>query len=315
MKRPHRRSRCCLALLALCCAAGARADVLVGPKGERLPGQLIEQKDGTIIFWSDFVGRIEVDAAVAHVEADPVAPTGAAASPGGPAVAAATPAPDVPRWSADVGVKINLDRGSLKTSEDRFDARVEFDRNTGAGVLHASLGYRYKRTDGELRDDDLSASLGYEQFVSERRFHAARMLVTTELSDSGYDATRMVAVASGWRLWETPAHYLRIGPAIGYLAVDRGEENFTGPAFGLYARAMTPLPWDTRLTGEFYLLESGSDGRFAAAEVRLRRSLGERLYMALGWNYVWSNFEIEPGVKSEWRWDIGWRFGPPETTR
>ena len=58
------------------------------------------------------------------------------------------------------------------------------------------------------------------------------------------------------------------------------------------------------------MLDSLGDGRYANLELRLRQPLGERLFLALVWGYAWSDFDIEPGVRSEWRWDLGWRFGP-----
>jgi hypothetical protein len=260
---------------------------------------------------SDLLGRVEVSAKDARVERDaPAASTPSVASAAPAAESAANrPSP----WTVDVGVKVSVDRGSLKTADDKLDSNLVLVHRTAAGELHGNLGYQYRRTENELRDDDWLLSLGYDRFASEQRFIAGRIMATRELTSESYDATQAVSVASGWRLWEKPNHFLRIGPALGYLAITRGEERFDGPALGVYARAMTPLFGRTRLTGEMQLLDSLSDGRYASLELRLRQPLSERLYVALAWHYVWSDFTIESGITSEWRWDIGWRFGATES--
>jgi hypothetical protein len=302
--------------VALSLGSGSlHADTLVGRNGDRISGRLVEQANGKIVFLSDAFGRLEVASDQAHVEFDGV---DAAALP---AVAQPTPpasvdAPEAaPRWSMDLGAKINLDRGSLKTSEDRLDARLTAVRRTERGEWHGNLAYKYKKTEGELRDNDWQASLAYDRFVSARRFNATRLMLDNELADGGYDATIAATVATGWRLWEAPNHYLRIGPAVGYLAITRGEERFNGAALGLYARAMTPLYWKATLTGELQYLDSLGEGRYGGAAVRISRPLSEHLVLSLGWNYAWTDLDLESGVTSVWRWDIAWRFGPSNGDR
>jgi hypothetical protein len=294
--------------LAMAFGSGAAcADVLVGSNGDRVSGHVIEQSADKIVFQSDLLGRLEVPADKARIESDaPVVPAPTSAVVARPVDKTAGP------WSFDIGAKLNLDRGSLKTPEDKLDTNLVLVRRTADGELHANVTYQYKSTAAELRDDDWLGSIGYDHFISERRFLAGRATGTRELTSEGYDSTATVSVAGGWRLWEAPDHFLRIGPAIGYLALTRGDQRFDGPALGLYARAMTPLLGRARLTGELQLLDSLSDGRYASLELRIRQPLGERLYLAMGWNYVWSDFAIESGITSEWRWDIGWRFGPTE---
>jgi hypothetical protein len=292
--------------------ANAHADTLVGQNGDTLKGQLVEEKDGRIIFLSDFLGRLEVSSDKAHIVRDPDAatlqlPANSATAPS-PTAASGNSAP----WSVDVGVKLNFDRGSLKSNEDRLDASAVLSHRTPRGDLHGNFDYKYKNTNGALGDNDWTASFGYERLVSARRFNAVRLYAANELTSAGYDSTRAASAATGWRLWEAPEHFLRIGPALGYVAVTRGGQRFSGPALGVYARGMTPLVGRARLTGELQFFDTLGDGRYATLELRVRHPLGERLYVALGWNYVWSNFNIENGMKSEWRWDIGWRFGPPE---
>lgn len=293
--------------LALALAAGAaRADTLVGANGDRLSGHVLEPHDGRIVFESDLFGRLEVPADKARVETDaPVASTPAS-------TAAAKPVEKSSPWSIDVGAKLNVDRGSLKTSEDKLDTSLVLVRRTDDFELHGIVKYQYKRTEGQLRDDDWLASLAQDRFLSERRFNAWRIMAASELTSEGYDKTLAISAATGWRLWETPEHFLRIGPALGYIDITRGGQNFNGPAVGLYARAMSPLFGDAQLTGELHVLDALGNGRYANVELRVRHPLGERLFIAVGWNYLWSDFDIESGIKSEWRWDIGWRFGPSE---
>ncbi|HWS76864.1 MAG TPA: DUF481 domain-containing protein, partial [Thermomonas sp.] len=186
-------------------------------------------------------------------------------------------------------------------------------RRTERGEWHGNLAYKYKKTEGELRDNDWLASLAYDRFVSEHRFNAARLMLDNELADGGYDATATATVATGWRLWETPKHYLRIGPALGYLAITRGDERFQGAALGVYARGMTPLYWKATLTGELQFLDSLGTGRYGGAAVRVSRPLSEHLVLSLGWDYAWTDLDLESGVTSVWRWDIAWRFGPGMT--
>ena len=306
------------------------ADVLVGRNGDRISGKFVEQANGRIVFISDAFGRLEVPADMAHVEfqgidptalapvaepaqaapAEPTEPTEPTAQADGIAAAAAGP-----HWSMDVGAKLNLDRGSLKTSEDRLDARLTAVRRTERGEWHGNLSYKYKKTEDELRDNDWLASLAYDRFVSEHRFRAARLMLDNELADDGYDSTYAVTLASGWRLWETPRHYLRIGPAVGYLAITRGDERFQGAALGLYARGMTPLWWKATLTGELQFLDSLGEGRYGGAAVRINRPLSEHLVLSLGWDYAWTDLALESGVTSVWRWDIAWRFGPSDGDR
>jgi hypothetical protein len=296
------------AVLALALALGAgvaRADVLVGANGDRLSGRLLEQGDGRIVFLSDLLGRVEVPSASARVEPDAVR----ASPPRAPAAdAAARPGP----WSIDLGATLGMDRGNLKSTEDKLDTSLVLVRHHADGELNGVFKYQYKRTDGELRNDDWTANLGYDRFLSARRFGAAGVTSTRELTNEGYDLTRTLSLATGWRLWETPRHYLRVGPALGYLSLTRAEERFDGPALGLYARARTPLFGNAVLTGELQFLDSLSAGRYANLELRVRHPLGERLYVAAGWTYAWSDFDIESGFRSEWRWDIGWQFGPAD---
>jgi len=293
-----------IGLAAALGCGGTCADTLVGANGDRLSGHVLEQRDGKIIFLSDLFGRLEVSADKARVE-----PDGLVAAPPASAVAAVPVEASSP-WSIDVGVKLNVDRGSLKTAEDKLDTTLVLSRRNVNGELHGSFKYQYKRTEDELRDDDWVVSLGYDRFLSEHRFNAARIMATRELTSDGYDLARTVSLATGWRLWETPEHYLRVGPALGYLFLTRSQQQYDGPALGVYARAKTPFLGRAVLTGELQLLDSFADGRYASLELRVRHPLGERLYVAMGWNYVWSDFAIESGFTSEWRWDIGWRFGP-----
>lgn len=313
-----------LAVAVLLGSAPLHADTLVGRNGDRLSGRLVEQANGRIVFISDAFGRLEVPADQAHVEFEGIDPTALApvAEPAQPAQADKTAQTDsvagpaaAPRWSMDVGAKLNLDRGSLKTSEDRLDARLTAVRRTQRGELHGNLSYKYKKTEGELRDNDWLASLAYDRFVSEHRFNAARLMLDNELADGGYDATATATVATGWRLWETPKHYLRIGPALGYLAITRGDDRFQGAALGVYARGMTPLYWKATLTGELQFLDSLGKGRYGGAAVRLSRPVSDHLVLSLGWDYAWTDLDLESGVNSVWRWDIAWRFGPSDGDR
>jgi hypothetical protein len=63
-------------------------------------------------------------------------------------------------------------------------------------------------------------------------------------------------------------------------------------------------------SSELQLLDSFGDGRYANLEFRLRHPLSEHLYLALTWNYVWSDVDIESGITSEWRWVLGWQSKP-----
>ena len=321
--RPRHALLRALCLAATVCAATASAEVLVGTQGERIPGRWIETRDGVITFDSPLLGRLQVPADRARVEPD--APAASAASPGNAttstqhaadaaraaAPTAATAAKASP-WSFDIAVKLGADRGSLKTPEDDLDATLKLVRADAAGELHATFDYNYKRTDGVLKDDDLFASLSYDRLLSHERFLAGRGMVATELSSEGYDATRALSLAYGWRLWEGRQRYLRIGPAVGWLAMERGPERFNGAAFGLHARAQGPLWRRVDFTAELQALDSFQDGRYAALDLRLRHALGERLYLALAWNYLWSDVDIESGITSEWRWVLGWRSDPRE---
>lgn len=321
MRRRHALPRA-LCLAAAACAASASAEVLVGAAGERIPGRWIETRDGVIVFESPLLGRLRVPADRARVEPDAPAPTAVQDPPppatkaagiaaaGRPAAHAAdaadaTAAPSP--WSFDIAVKLGADRGSLKTPEDDLDATLKLVRADAAGELHATVDYNYKRTDGVLKDDDLFASLTYDRLLSHERFLAGRGMVATELSSEGYDATRSLSLAYGWRLWEGRQRYLRIGPAVGWLAMERGQERFNGAAAGLYARAQGPLWRRVDFSAELQALDSFQDGRYAALDLRLRHALGERFYLALAWNYLWSDVDIESGITSEWRWVLGWR--------
>lgn len=303
----HRRARVrWLFLAAAACASTTSADMLVGAQGERIPGRWVETRGGVIVFDSPLLGRLRVPADRARVEADVTA-----AAPAATAVPPAAVAPGSP-WSADVAVKLGADRGSLKTPEDDLDVTLKLVRASDDGELHATVDYNYKRTDGVLRDDDLLASLNYDRLLSHDRFLAGRGMVATELSTEGYDATRALSLAYGWRLWEGRQRYLRIGPAVGWLAMERGTERFQGAAAGLHARAQGPLWRRVDFTAELQALDSFQDGRYAALDLRLRRDLGHRLYLALAWNYLWSDVDIESGVTSEWRWVLGWRSDASE---
>lgn len=294
------RSAPAWALLLASASGLARADTLIAPSGERITGRLVSQAQGLVVFDSASFGRIQVRADSVRVEASPVAePSGAARAPV-PASA----------WTADLSAKLGVDRGSLKSPEDDIDATLRLVRSTPRGELHTTVTYNYKRSGGELKDDDLFASLSYDRLLPARRFVAWRALESTDLTAQGHDSTQSVSAAYGWRLWEGKDRYLRIGPAIGYLVMDRAEQHFDGAALGLYARAKGPLWGKVNFSTELQWLDSLDDGRYANLELRLRHPLGERLYLALVWNYVWSDVNIETGFTSEWQWVLGWQSKP-----
>lgn len=283
-------------LLLVAAGPAIAATTLVGAKGERLSGTLVERSDGYIVFDSDSFGRLRVRADQVRIEER--------ASP----VAAAARGP----WSTDISLKFGVDRGSLKTPEDDLDATFRFVHTSSRGELHGSVDYNYKRTDGVLKDDDLTASLSYDRLLADRRFIAGRVLGASELTTEGYDRTETVSLAYGWRFGERDDRYLRLGPALGYLAMDRGDRHFGGAAFGLYLRAKGPLFKRITYASELQVLDALDNGRYANLDFRLQHPLGEHLYLALAWNYVWSDVDIESGITSEWRWVLGWRSQPEE---
>ncbi len=305
------------AVLWLGVAALAPAATLVAANGDTLRGRWVETRDGYIVFDSDAFGRIRVAQATATVRDDdapdpatatPSAPS-APATPAAPAAAAA-PAPaaePASPWRVDVGLKLGADRGSLEQREDEVDATLRFVRASDHGELNGNLSYGYTRTEGRLKDDDASASLSYDRWLPSDRFVSGRVIGSSDLIDEGYDRTRTLSVAYGWRLFEAPERYLRIGPAVGYLWLDRGAQHYDGTAYGLYARAKGPLLGSITYTGELQLLDSLDDGRYANLDFRLEHPITDHVRLALAWRYVWSDVNIETGISSEWRWEIAWR--------
>jgi hypothetical protein len=279
----------------------ALADTLIGPNGERLPGHLIEEKNGVLVFQSDFLGRVEVRADLAHIEPDP-AQTAIAPAP-------STPAALPKAWSFDVGVRLDVDRGSLKTPEEDLGVDFKFEHKRPDGEFVGTVSYDYDRSDGVLKDDDWLLSLSYDRFISEDRFVAGRQLSTRELNSEGYDNTGTISVAYGWRLWEAPKQFIRIGPSLGYISIERAGIKSTGPAFGLYVHSKGPLWRKINFNSEVQVLQSPGKGRYVNVDVSVRQPLSDRLYLAFVWDYVWSNFEVESGIKSVWRWEMGWQFG------
>jgi hypothetical protein len=312
-------ARASLAAGLLLLSGLAAADVLVSASGDRLQGRLLERRDGVLVFESDLLGRIEVSEQRARVEPDPAAETIVAASPAAPAPdtaespdAAPDAAPDAKatRWSTDLSVRLAVDRGSLETPEEDLRVALRGTRPTRKGVLTTGIDRRHRRTDDVLRDDDWRLESSYERFLGDEHFVAGRALATRELNSGHDDQTYAALAAAGWRLWEGEKQHLRIGPALGYLGATRSQGQFDSGALGLYVTAEGPVWAKLRFGGEAVVLDSLGDGRYAYLELRMRQPLGDRLYLALVWNYAWSDFDIEPGVRSEWRWDLGWRFGP-----
>ena len=285
-------------LMLLSLQAAADADILLGANGERLVGRVIEEKDGSILFDSDSLGRIRVPAGKMQLQrATPVAEV---ASPAEPPV----------RWNAEISGKIAVDRGSLQTPEDRLDLSFKLNRKTDRHAFYSTLAYNYKRKNGLMDDDDWLLSLSDDKFISDERFLSARLLATQELTSTGTDDTLTLSAAYGWRLWETPERYLRIGPALGYLSLSRDTGEFKGPAAGLYTRALWPVFAKSTLSAELQALESFNDGSYVNLDLRLRRPLSEHFFVGVGWNYAWSDVELESGVTSKWRWDFGWNLNP-----
>lgn len=310
MPRPSLGRTSCLALgLALGLpAATARADTLVAANGDRLSGTVVSEDGDRIVFDSELFGRLEVPAAKARVER-----AAAATEPVGDnaAVAGETPADATPSrsWSLDTGLKLGADRGDLESYEDRLDLRLTLLGKSEDGELNGSATYSYKKDDGGVDDNDWSATVAYDQFLSDDWFRSGRISLRNELTSDGRDTNQAVAIAAGWRLWEGPDHFLRIGPAIGYISASRGDDEFNGAFVGAYARAKGDLWRLGQLTGELQLADTLGDGRYVDFEIRLRKPLTKRLFVSMSWNYVWSEFAIESGHLSEWRWDVGWRFG------
>jgi len=284
------------------------ADVLVGPNGERLPGHVVDEKDGVLIFQSDFLGRVQVRADMARVERDaPAAGVEARRSP-----SQATAAPTLPRFVSDLGISFGQDRGSLKTLEDKLDGTWKLSRQTADGELAGTLTYKYKRTDHALKNDDWLGSISYDKFLSEDYFLNGRALGLNELTSQGYESTGIFSLASGWRLLEEPNRYVRIGPAVGYMTLTRGGQTFDGAAIGLYARTVYPIFRRVSFEGEFQVLSAAHGNTYAISQLRLKRPLTPHLYLAVDWLYAWSHVDIESGIKSEWRWVLGWKFDSSE---
>jgi hypothetical protein len=301
-----------LATVLLLLPVLADADVLVSASGDRLKGRLLERRDGVLVFDSELLGRVEVSAEQAVIKPDPVS-ADSADDPGAasvPVKAAALPEVPSPRWSSDVGVRLSVDRGSLETPEDDLRVSVKSRRPTSNGVINTGIEYRHKVTDDVLKDDDWDIEMGYQRFLGADHFVAGRLLAQRELTSEGYEETRAALVAAGWRWWEAKDQHLRVGPALGYLNARRRQGHLDAPALGLYATAEGQAWARVRFSSELVLLDTLGDGRYANLELRLRQPLGERLYLALVWDYARSDFDIEPGARSEWRWDLGWRFGP-----
>jgi hypothetical protein len=276
----------------------AQTDVLLGANGERLVGRVIEEKDGSILFDSDSLGHIRVPAGKMQLQRTT------------PAAEPATPAEPSVRWNAEVSGKIAVDRGSLQTPEERLDVSFKLDRKTYRHAFYSTLAYNYKRKNGLMDDDDWLLSLSDDKFISDEHFLSARLLATQELTSTGTDDTLTLSAAYGWRLWETPERYLRIGPALGYLSLSRDTGEFKGPAAGLYTRALWPVFAKSTLSAELQALESFNDGSYVNLDLRLRRPMSEHFFVGVGWNYAWSDVELESGVTSKWRWDFGWNLNP-----
>ena len=294
------------AVLLLLLAGTAGADVLVSADGDRLNGKLVEQRDGVLVFDSELLGRIEVPAGRARIEAGAVPPAVT------PAVTPAVPpaVPPAPQWSSDIGVRLAVDRGSLETPEENLRLSMKNQRPTQHGVIRTDVDYRRKREDDVLKDDDWDIAIDYQRFVGADYFIAGRAIMIRELKSDGYEKSNAALVSAGWRLWEADHQHVRIGPALGYLDITRSQGRFGSPALGLYATTEGPAWGKLRFGGELVMLDTLGEGRYAKLELRLRQPLGERLFLALVWDYAWSDFDIEPGVRSQWRWDLGWRLGP-----
>ncbi len=300
MNRFRRTVLVTAALLAGLLPLTANADVLIGANGERLVGRVIKQKNGIIHFDSETLGRIKVPADKVRLES--TAPDAVAA----PETAAVLTA----QWHAEVSGKVSLDRGSLQTPEERLDMSFKLDRKTESHAFYSTLAYNYKRKNDVLDDDDWLLSLSDDKFISDERILSARLLATQELTSTGTDDTLTLSAAYGWRLWETPERYLRIGPALGYLSMTRDTGEFKGPAAGLYTRALWPVFAKSTFSAELQALESFNDGSYVNLEMRLRRPLSKHFFVGVGWNYAWSDVELESGVTSKWRWDFGWNLDP-----
>lgn len=298
-------SRGCVGLVLLALFAvplAARADTLVGENGDRLQGRLVASEDGHYVFDSDAFGRLRIPVHRAVLEAAPVA-----ASPDRQPTPDPAPAPAP--WSIELGLDLGADRGSLETRENEFDASLRVVRTGRRGELHGNLAYGYTRTEDRLKDDDVSATVTYDHWLSERHFASWRLVGASELTSEGYDLTRTAGVAWGWRLFERPDRYLRIGPAAGYLWIERGPESFQGSALGLYARGKGPVAGRITYDGELQWLDSFDDGGYANLLFRLQHPLARNLKLGLVWRYVWNDVDVESGVSSEWRWELTWRPG------
>ncbi len=271
----------------------ARADVLVGADGSRLQGTLVATKSGRYVFDSTLLGRVEVATERANV----VVSTQTTSRSPGPSRS----------WSADVSAKLGVERGSLRTPDDDLDAALRVERRTERGEWLAVLDYGYRRTDEVRKENDVVASVAYDHLRGPRSIAAGRLYGTRELrSDGDYDSTRTASFALGWRGWEGPDRFVRVGPAIGYVAITRGAQDFDGSAVGLYARARGPVGGRVSVTAELQLLDTLGDGRYGDLALQLRHPLSDELYVALTWDYTWSQFDIESGISSEWHWVLGW---------
>jgi hypothetical protein len=300
MNRFRRTVLVTAALLAGLLPLTANAEVLIGANGERLVGRVIKQKNGIIHFDSETLGRIKVPADKVRLESaarETVAVPAAVAEPAA-------------QWHAEVSGKLSLDRGSLQTPEERLDMSFKLDRLTETHAFYSTVSYNYKRKNNQMDDDDWLLSISDDKFISAERILSARLLATQELTSTGTDDTLTLSAAYGWRLWETPEQYLRIGPALGYLSLTRDTGEFKGPAAGLYARALWPVFAKSTFSAELQALESFDDGSYVNLEMRLRRPLSEHFFVGVGWNYAWSDVELESGVTSKWRWDFGWKLDP-----
>lgn len=292
-------------VLAFALAQPVYADVLLSANGERLVGRFIKEKNGIIYFNSDSLGRIKVSAEKMRIERTADAQQPAIANQADPQIESAEA-----KWNAELSGKISIDRGSLQTPEDRLDITTKVERKTPNHELYSTVSYNYKNKNDVVDDDDWLISISDDKFLNEEHFIAARFLATQEKTTEGFDQTQTLSAAYGWRLWETPEHYLRIGPALGYLSLARSDGEFNGPAVGIYGRALWPIFQANIFSAELQALDSLSDGSYVNLEMRLRRSITKHFFMGVAWNYSWSDVELESGITSKWRWDFGWQLKP-----
>jgi len=281
-----------------------QADVLVLQNGDRLQGQLIEQKDGRVFFETPQLGLLNLDAASVTVEAAeaeaPPAPAAEATEASSEAVAE-TPTDfqwwefwryQTPEnWEGEFSLGFSKENASNTTTDFNLGTSLKWQRTELDRFVWKAY-YNYEATNNQKDTDEWGISQDYRYDFAERWFvRSFTANETDQISDTRWDIEQIVGI--GYRVIDREDMTLNVVPGVGLRYVDQPS-----PGDGTFWNAEFFQDFEWKVAERLILFEDftltgnleDSDNYQWVTNIGAESPLTERLSLRLVYTYDYDNF-------------------------